>query len=230
MPCQILVVEDDPETADAVRAVLEAERHVVAVAKSVHEARRLVKRARPDLLILDRGLPDADGLELCQELRAGAQTSRLPILFLTGRTGLSDKVLGLRLGGDDYLAKPFKAEELTARVAALLRRAQAPAEGTPLSAGAVSMDIDSRTVHLRGKELELTRKEFDLLRTLLERPGRVLTRTFLLAQVWGYGPESEPNTKVVDMAVMSLRRKLGKWGEHIEAVLGHGYKLRPDDD
>lgn len=227
----ILVVEDDESTAAMVRSVLDGEHYNVSVARSGMQARSLVEKCRPDLVLLDRNLPDTDGLELCRELRAKPETQAMPILFLTGKKSLSEKVLGLRMGGDDYLTKPFGPEELVARVEALLRRTQATSPGgTGLVLGDLEMSVESRTAALNGKPLDLTNKEYDLLRTFVERRGRVLTRSFLLSHIWGYDLELSLNTKVVDMMIVGLRRKLGKWGDRIETVRGHGYRLRPPEE
>lgn len=227
----ILVVEDDPPTADVIRCMLEAERYGVLVARTALEARSLIERNRPDLLILDRMLPDKDGLELCRELKSRPETRLLPILFLTSRKSLSDKVLGLKMGGDDYLDKPFQLEELAARVESLLRRTRVSDPGSVvLGLGPISINLDSRSARLGDRDLSLTPKEFDLLQAFLERPDRVLGRRFLLSHVWGYGRDVEITTKAVDVMVMGLRRKLGKWGSRIETVTGHGYRLRSPEE
>lgn len=225
----ILIVEDEEATAKLVREILEGEGCVVAWAKSVFQAQGLVQKQKPDLVILDRQLPDKDGLEFCRELRASAATQALPVLFLTGKKSMTEKVLGLKMGGDDYLAKPFGAEELAARVEALLRRAGGAAPASVLAHGPIEINLDNRTAKVSGKETALTNKEFDLLRAFLERGDRVLTRQFLLSHVWGYDMELQLSTKAVDMVLVGLRRKLGTAGELIETVKGHGYRLKPAD-
>ncbi|MFC1679347.1 response regulator transcription factor [Elusimicrobiota bacterium] len=228
----ILLVEDDRNVRDLVRAALEQERYRIFEAGSVMEGRRVVEKAKPDLLILDRNLPDFDGLDFCHELRARPETRSLPILFLTAKKGLADKVLGLRMGGDDYLTKPFKVEELVGRVAALLRRTQqAPQEeDTALVHGPIRLIPGERDAFLDGKKLKLTRTEFDLLETFVRKPRQVLTRQNLLASVWGYGIEASVTTKAVDMVVMGLRKKLGKRGKLIDSVRGFGYRLKSLDE
>lgn len=223
----ILAVEDDKTTAQTIESILRAEHYDVTVAGSANQARGILRKGVPDLILLDRNLPDEDGVDLCRELRASSTHRSVPVLFLTGRSSVAEKVLGLRLGGDDYLAKPFSAEELVARVDALLRRSR-PESSEParLEAEGVKMNVDARTVEVGGKEVELTNREFDLLRAFLERPDRVLTRMFLLSHVWGYGMDMEVSTKAVDMVVLGLRKKLGKAGDRIEPVKGHGYRFR----
>ncbi len=227
---KVLVVEDEPGTSNLIRSLLEQERYAVTVAETLFKARGLLARSAPDLLVLDRHLPDGDGAELCRELRTKPETRRLPILMLTARKSLADKVEGLNLGGDDYLTKPFNPEELLARVEALLRRRDrsSVAETKLVSAG-LELFVEGRAVTVDGKPVSLTAKEFDMLKMMLERPGRVLTRTAILEHVWGYGADVELDTKAVDMAMVGLRRKLGRWGERVETVRGHGYRLRPEE-
>lgn len=224
------MVEDDAAAAKLVKTVLEIKNYTVATAKSVFQAQGLVRKQPPDLVILDRGLPDKDGVEFCRELRSNAATQAIPVLFLSAKKKESDKVLGLKMGGDDYLPKPFGRDELTARVEALLRRTKgAPQTGGVLSHGPFQVNVDNRTAQTGGKAVTLTNKEFDLLRTFLERSDRVLTRQFLLSHVWGYDMELKLSTKAVDMAMVGLRRKLGKNGAWIETVKGHGYRLKTAD-
>lgn len=223
----VLVVEDDASTSDLVRSVLSAERFEVSVASSVFQARGLLARRKPDLVILDRNLPDQDGIEFLKELRASPEGRDLPVLFLTGRRSVTEKVLGLKLGGDDYLAKPFNPEELVARVEALLRRLDSRETPSMLVQEPLRLNPSDRLATLSGRKLDLTNKEFDLLRAFLERPGRLLTRNFLLAHVWGYDAEVEIDSKAVDMVLVGLRRKIGECGDWIESVKGFGYRFTP---
>jgi DNA-binding response OmpR family regulator len=225
---RILVLEDDPIQAALVKGLLEERNYEVEVYPSVMQARAALRRSEPDLLIFDRGLPDGDGLKLCQELRANEATQTMPILFLTARKSLPEKVLGLTWG-DDYLAKPFQIEELAVRIEALLRRSRPPAPPTAVVSGPFRLSLGERRIWVDENEVKLTSREFDLLCSFLERPGRVLDRPFLLKHVWGYGSDIELNTKAVDMAIVGLRRKLGKHGALIETVRSHGYRLSTED-
>lgn len=228
---QILIVEDDDATVGVVREFLQEEGFAVAAAPSLSRARSAVEKAPPDLLIIDRRLPDGDGLDLCKELRRRPERASLPVLFLTSKKTLAQKVSGFEAGGDDYLPKPFEPEELLARVEALLRRAKAgPAPEAVLASGPVRLEVETRQVAVSGRRLALTPKEFDLLKTLLERQGRVLSRSFLLSRVWGYGPDVEVSTRSVDVMVAGLRKKLGAWGERIETSTRLGYRLKPEGE
>ena len=181
---------------------------------------------RPDLVLLDIMLPEEDGLAILRRLRGRADTAALPVMMLTARGSEYDKAAGLDLGADDYLAKPFGMLELTARVRALLRRA-GPAQEDCLRAGAVALWPERRIAQADGREIALTRKEFDLLALLLRAPGRAVTRERLLREVWGYGFQGESRT--VDVHVRTLRQKLGAAGDQIETVRGVGYRLRGGD-
>ena len=225
---RVFVLEDDPNQASLIMTLLAERNYAVTHAPTVLQARRALRKGLPDILIIDRGLPDEDGLKLCQELRANAQTRALPIIFLTARKSLSEKVLGLEYG-DDYLAKPFRIEELAARIETLLRRTRPPAPPTDLTLGPFRLSLDNRRLWIQGREAHLTSREFDLLCAFLERPGRLLDRSFLLKHVWGYGTDIVLSTKAVDMAIVGLRRKLGKHGERIETVRSHGYRLSEED-
>lgn len=228
MKAKILIVDDDSLIGHMVEDILGIEGYSVAWAKSTFIAESLLAKGLPDLLILDWNLPGKSGLEICRELRLKPDTKVLPILFLTGRKGLEDKVSGMRLGGDDYLTKPFAPGELVVRVEALLRRAGWKTEAvTRVESGGISLDLSGRKAYMKGKEFDLWRKEFDLLQAFLERPGHVLTRQFLLERVWGLGQGVELSTKVVDVTVGNLRRKLKSHGDAITAVKGIGYRYDP---
>jgi len=219
----ILVVEDDGATLKLLRDVLLESGHAVVCASSISEGLSALMAGKPDVVVLDRGLPDGDGLKLCLDLKKDPVMKYIPVIMLTGRTLSEDKVLGLRFGADDYLTKPFEIEELLARVDALVRRTYG--ELSPvLSSGGLILDIKARTVVFEGAPLDLTRREFDLLRVLMERPDTVLDRAALLSAVWGQGPV---NPKAVDVTVMNVRRKLGHAAEVIVAVRALGYKFSP---
>ena len=214
---KILVVEDDPGIFEVLEYALQAAGHEVLAASRVAEA--LAKAPLADCLVLDVGLPDFDGFEVCRRLR---KTSDIPVLFLTSRSDEIDRVVGLEIGGDDYLAKPFSTRELLARIKAIMRRfVRAP---TPETAPpALHLDAEKHTVTCHGQAVDLSRLEFDLLAVLLEQPGRVFTRNQLLDRAWPDGGCVTDRT--VDAHVKSLRKKLPD-AEIIETVRGVGYRLR----
>lgn len=224
MKAQILVIEDQASTANLIKDVLQEEGCEVQTAGTLLAARKEIARALPELIILDRTLPDGDGLDLCRDLRAEPKTAALPILILTAKKAVAEKVAGLKDGADDYLAKPFNTEELAARVEALLRRAGRLEEPKTQNAGELILNRESRKASIKGREIELSGKEFDLLWFLLYRRNRVLTRDFLLQHVWGYEEGLDLTTKVVDVTLSHLREKLGPAAKMIVAVRGFGYR------
>ena len=217
----ILVVEDDPRLSELLSQLLTAERHVVEVAGNGREGLELVAFG-VDVVILDVGLPDMSGLEVARRIRALGLA--VPILMLTARDAISDRVTGLDAGADDYLVKPFAFEELAARLRSITRRpASAPA--ALLTCGSVALDDVQRTVTVDGRELELTPREFALLEALMRNRGQVLTRDQLLDRAWPCGVAVTHNS--VDAYIAFLRRKLGPaMGSRIETVRGVGFRLR----
>lgn len=227
----VLLVEDEEEMVEVITRALSAEGYAVQSAPNLFRARGLVERSVPQLVILDRKLPDGDGAEFCRELRQKESTQAIPVLFLTQKKSVTDKVVGFKLGGDDYLTKPFAPEELLVRVEALLRRAQTGAgEEQVLRCGDLEVQLDSRKAYLRGKEVTLRPREFDLLCTLVRRRNKVLTRQYLLTAVWGYEAGLEISTKTVDVTIRRLREALGSFGDTIVAVLRYGYRFEPRDE
>jgi len=225
MSSRVLIVEDEPDIRALVVHHLKREGYQVSAASSGEEALRLVQAAPPDLVLLDLMMPAMDGLEVCRRLRQDPATAMLPIVMLTAKGDEVDRVLGLEIGADDYVVKPFSPKELLARVRAVLRRSR-PAPGAgPLRLGALVMDLGTHTASVGGEPLTLTPKEFDLLRALVEARGRVLTREFLLDRVWGYSRASEIESRTVDVHVRRLRVKLGAEGRRILTVKGVGYRL-----
>ena len=225
MPTRVLVVEDDPDIAELVARYLEKAGYTTARVSSGRDALDAVRAKAPDLIVLDVMLPHVDGLEVCRLLRANDHTASIPIIMLTARADESERIVGLEMGADDYLAKPFSPNELVARVRALLRRAQrvdAPS-GRPLSLGAIIVDPERHIVLLEGREVALTAKEFLLLAYLLEHRGRVLSRDILLEQVWGY--RYTGGTRTVDVHVRRLREKLPPLADALVTVKQFGYKL-----
>jgi two-component system, OmpR family, phosphate regulon response regulator PhoB len=229
MASRVLIVEDEPDIRDLLAFHLEREGYQVTRATTGGEALRQVRAAPPDLVILDLLLPEMDGLEVCRRLRADAGTAGLPVIMLTAKGDEVDRVVGLEIGADDYIVKPFSPKELLARVRAVLRRARGPASSAPLAVGGIVLDGATHHATVAGQPLVLTPKEFDLLRALLEARGRVLSREFLLDRVWGYARAGEIESRTVDVHVRRLRAKLGAEGERILTVKNVGYRLDPDD-
>ena len=224
---RILVIEDDPDIALSLR--LKLERDGGFEVETVEDGAAGLRRALdspPDLVLLDVNLPGMDGFEVCKHLRKEPATATTPVIMLTARIGESDRIAGLDLGADDYISKPFSPKEALARIRAVLRRADRGAEGPEVIAdGALRVDTASREAHAGGRDLALTRKEFDLLAELMRQRGRVLTRERLLETVWGYDYPGE--TRTVDVHVRRLRQKLGPpTDERIETVVGVGYRYR----
>ncbi|TMC96890.1 MAG: response regulator transcription factor [Chloroflexi bacterium] len=226
---RILIVEDEAALSDLVRSHLEKEGHAVEQAFDGRQALAAADRARPDLVILDWMLPGLDGLEVCQELR---RKHLMPILMLTARGEVADRVTGLQVGADDYLGKPFSIVELAARVASLLRRvaldsAAASSDSTqPLAFGPLVLDPAGHRATLAGSALDLSKREMDLLELLLQHPGRTFSREFLLERLWG--SDFDGLDRAVDTQMVRLRRKLGDVGGRIETVWGIGYRFRPE--
>jgi DNA-binding response OmpR family regulator len=224
MSARVLVVEDDPDIAELVTRYLDKAGFTTDRVSSGRDALDAIRVKPPDLVVLDVMLPHVDGLEVCRILRANDKTTALPIIMLTARAEESDRIVGLEIGADDYLAKPFSPNELVARVRALLRRAQhQPPAGQPLTYGAIVVDPERHTVVLEGREVTLTAKEFLLLEYLLVNRGRVLSRDVLLERVWGY--RYTGGTRTVDVHVRRLREKLPVLVEAIVTVKQFGYKL-----
>lgn len=219
----IVIVEDDEDISDTIKYNLEREGFRVRVAATGEDALNLIFDRPPNLVLLDLNLPQMSGFELCRRLRAEAITARVPVLMLTARTAETDKVLGLNLGADDYITKPFSMRELIARVRAVLRRSESlEVEQHGYDDGVLKIDPTTFTVMSHGKEVRLTRKEFALLTELARNQGRVLTREVLLDRVWGmiyYG-----DSRTLDVHIRRLRQKLGD-PAIIETVTGIGYRL-----
>ena len=222
----ILVVEDEEPNREMLKTAFLQDGHFVYTAASLREARKALEAGKPDIIILDRGLPDGDGLQLCLTLRKDSLLKDIPILMLTGKSEVTDKILGLRYGADDYLVKPFDIDELRARVGAIIRRVYGEMTATLARAG-ITMDLKARVVTLNKQTVAVTNREFALLRFFLENPNTVLSRDSLIARVWS---DSElASLKVVDVTVMNLRRKLGGEGNPICSVRSCGYKFTSAD-
>ena len=227
----ILLVEDEESITTPLVAALEREGFDTAVSATAGESIEAAERLKPDLVLLDVMLPDGSGFDVCRELRS---RSRVPIIMLTARGEEADRVAGLELGADDYVVKPFSARELVARIRAVLRRTAEAGERRPegvTEVGDVRLDPARRTVAFRGEELELSRKEFDLLRLLIENAGSVVTRERLIDEVWDtnwFG-----STKTLDVHVSGLRKKLGDDSgapRYIHTVRGVGFRFASADE
>jgi len=218
----VLVVEDEPQVAASLRELLERDGYAVRVATSIAEARRALDTT-VDVMLLDWRLPDGEGIDLLKEIR---RTSDLPVLMVTARVEVIDRVLGLEIGADDYITKPVEPRELLARLKARLRPRQraAAAPRRTIERAGVRIDLETRDVAFEGRDVPMTRMEFGLLALLLEHPGRVFSREELLNQVWGY--ERTPTTRTVDTHIVQLRTKLR--ADLIESVRGIGYRLKRD--
>jgi len=224
MAARILIVEDDPDIAELVSRYLDKAGFVTERVGSGREALRQITARPPDLVVLDLMLPHMDGLEICRSVRAADKTAGLPIIMLTARAEESERIVGLELGADDYLAKPFSPGELVARVRALLRRAQrGPAATKSMTYGPIVLDTERHIVTANGQDVVLTAKEFLLLEYLLQHRGRVLSRDLLLTDVWGY--RYTGGTRTVDVHVRRLREKLPVLTDAIVTVKQFGYKL-----
>lgn len=225
----IFVIEDEKNILELLKYNLEQEGYTVLTANRGDSGLEQVRKAKPDLLVLDLMLPGLDGTEICKILKQNEKTSGLPIIMLTAKSQEPDKIVGLELGADDYVTKPFSPRELAARIKAVLRRGQEkiPADKI-LRAGTLEVDIAKHIVTLKTKPIELTSKEYDLLTTLMESGGRVLSREKILEQVWGYDGSLNIETRTIDMHVGQLRKKLKNEGERVLTVKNVGYRFEMD--
>jgi DNA-binding response OmpR family regulator len=224
MPKSALIIEDDPDIAESVKYNLEAAGFTAIVAPSGEQGLKLALDAQnpPMLIVLDLMLPGMNGMDLCRRLRRENQTRRTPIIMLTAKTSEADRIAGLDMGADDYIAKPFSVRELLARVRAVLRRVDdESSEG--YDDGRLTIDFADIRAVCDGTNVKLTNKEFQLLSTLARKRGRVVTRQQLLDQVWGYHYYGDART--LDVHIRRLRQKLGTCGDCIETVVGVGYRF-----
>ena len=222
---KVLVVEDEEDVVEMLtRAFRRATGFNVIAATDGATGLRRAREESPALVVLDLMLPKMPGLEVCKILKSDSLTRHIPILMLTAKAEEIDRILGLELGADDYVSKPFSPREIVLRAQAILRRGETPADAQSFVAGPITIDGVRHQVSVNGKVIHLTGLEFKLLRTLVQRRGRVQERDRLLSDVWGY--ESVIDTRTVDTHVRRLREKLGKAGDGIETVRGFGYRLR----
>jgi two-component system, OmpR family, phosphate regulon response regulator PhoB len=221
---KILIIEDESDVVDLLALSLRKAGFDTSAVVDGASGLQKARENRPDFIILDLMLPKMSGLEVCRILKGDAATSHIPILMLTAKAEEIDRIVGLEFGADDYVTKPFSPREVTLRIRAILRRGEKQEE--TLQAGPISIDPGRHQVRVHGKRVRLTSLEFKLLRTLMQRRGRVQERDKLLNDVWGY--ESMIDTRTVDTHVRRLREKLGKAGDVIETVRGFGYRLREE--
>jgi two-component system phosphate regulon response regulator PhoB len=224
MAPSILVVDDEPDLVELVRVNLRQAGFEVRSAGTGREALESLRRSPPDAVVLDLMLPDLSGTELCRRVRETPDLAQIPILMLTARADEVDRVVGFEVGADDYVTKPFSPRELVLRVRALLRRRSEPArEGSALEHRGLRLEPERHRCFAEGAEVVLTAKEFELLRILMSRPGRVMTRDFLLEHVWG--SDITVTARTIDTHLKRLREKLGRAGDLIETVRGVGYRF-----
>jgi DNA-binding response OmpR family regulator len=220
---RVLLVEDEADIAEAMAYQLERAGLAVRIAKTGEEGLEAARRG-VDLVLLDLNLPDMDGLEVCRLIRRQTATAHVPIIIVSARVDEVDRVLGLEMGADDYVVKPFSFKELAARAKVALRRSDGAAQAPQgYHDENFEVEFESFLVRYKGEEIRLTPKEFELFRSMLERPGRVLTRERLLQRVWGY--ESDVETRSIDAHIRRLRLKLGPARRHIETIVGIGYRF-----
>jgi len=221
----ILLIEDEKNIRELVKYNLEQEGFRVLTEAKGNTGVETALKERPALVILDLMLPELNGLEICKILKQNEKTRLLPIIMLTAKGTESDKVVGLELGADDYMTKPFSPRELVARVKAVLRRSREKAPEEILRSGTIELDVTKHELRLKGKSAEITAKEFELLRVLMSSKERVLTREVLLSKVWGYENSVNIETRTVDMHIGQLRKKLGKEADRIVTVKSIGYRF-----
>ncbi|MBE0534288.1 MAG: response regulator [Phycisphaerae bacterium] len=222
---KILIVEDEEDVLELVRYNLQKNGYATECAMTGREAMRKARSVGPDLVLLDLMLPELDGLEVCRLLKAQAETAAIPVIMLTAKGTEADIVAGLEIGADDYITKPFSPRVLLARVKAVLRRNEAPVENdkSVIRIHDIEIDPGKHRVHVRGKQIDLTSTEFNLLRFLAARPGWVFTRYQIVDAI--HGSDYPVTDRSIDVQVVGLRKKLGAAGKYIETVRGVGYRF-----
>lgn len=222
---KILLIEDEKNIAELVKYNLEREGYRVLWAAKGNTGLEMALTEAPALLLLDLMLPELDGIEICKILKQNPKTAGIPIIMLTAKSQEADKVLGLELGADDYVTKPFSPRELLARIKAILRRAGEKPATALLKAGSLEIDTEKHITRLKRKEITLTSKEYDLLTALIQAKGKVLSREAILDKVWGYDAAINIETRTVDMHITQLRKKLKTEAERMITVKNVGYRF-----
>ena len=226
----ILIVEDEKDIVKMLDYNLKKEGFKILTAHDGEDALDEASTKHPDLILLDLMLPGIDGLEVCKELKSERKTASIPVIMLTAKSQESDKVVGLELGADDYVTKPFSPRELIARIKAILRRAKDKDKSLEiLKIGDLTMDLSKISVTIKDKPVELTSKEFELLRTLVQAKGRMLSRDYLLDNIWGFDHAIEIQTRTVDVHIRTLRKKLKTAAKYIITVKNYGYRFEYED-
>lgn len=228
---KILLVDDEKDIVKMLAYNLQKEGFRTIAAHDGDDALYLAARERPDLIILDLMLPGTGGLEVCKTLKKDPATEKIPVIMLTAKTQESDRIVGLELGADDYVGKPFSVKELVARVKAVLRRTGEKGQAPELyETGALRIDFPKIAVTVNGKPVELTSKEFELLKTLIGAKGRVLSRDYLLDTIWGFDNAQEIQTRTVDVHIRTLRKKLKGEAKRIVTVKNYGYRFEAEEE
>ncbi len=224
----ILLIEDEKNIRELVKYNLQDEGFLVVEEATGDGGLRRAQKECPDLILLDLMLPGMDGLSICRALKQNDKTSGIPVIMLTAKSEEIDKVLGLEIGADDYITKPFSPRELLARVKAVLRRGKEVLPEEKLRSGGLELDDVRHVVTLKGKPVELTSKEYDLLKTLMAAHGRVLSREHLLEHVWGYDQSLNIETRTVDMHIGQLRKKIKNEAARLVTIKNVGYRFDPE--
>jgi len=221
----VLVIEDESDVVDLLRYNLNKAGFSVLIAYDGLAGLEMARRSRPEIVVLDLMLPKMDGYSVCKALKRDADTELLPIVMLTARGEMSERVRGLEIGADDYVTKPFSPRELVLRIQSVLRRSRSKVPGEVIGVGDFHLDKNKFDVRLEGRRLDLTTTEFKLLTVLIERRGRTQSRETLLYDVWGY--QNPIDTRTVDTHIRRLREKLGRHSARLETVRGEGYRFNP---
>lgn len=224
---KIVIVDDEETIRELVADVLETENFKVIKCADTDDGYKRILKSKPDLVILDVKMPQIGGIELCRLLRENVETKNIPVIMLTVESTETDKVIGLGVGADDYMTKPFSNKELVARVRALLRRvARTEDKSVNIEVDDLIMNLEARTVTIKGKEIKLRPKEFDLLHMFLLKPNVVLNRDYILENIFDYNVGV--TTRTIDTHIKNLRQALGSWGDSINTIFGRGFKFVPD--
>lgn len=224
----VLLIEDEKNIAELVKYNLEQEGFTPLLASRGDTGLEMARKNKPDLILLDIMLPVIDGIEICKILKQNENTAGIPIIMMTAKGQEADRVVGLELGADDYVTKPFSSRELMARIKAVLRRGKEKKSAKILRCGDIEVDTAKHLVTIKSAPVELTSKEFDLLKSLMEADGRVLSRDFLLEKIWGYSADLQIETRTVDMHIGQLRKKIKHESKRILTVKNVGYRFDED--